>query len=268
MEIKNTVSELNGQIQKHLVELARGTDKARTSQAMLCYLDFCAKFHQYSPSNIWLIMLAKPEATFVAGFQKWKSMGRWVRKGERGISILAPLLIKEENEDGIESKQLVGFKVVYVFDVTQTEGAPLPPAPDWKSPEKNNELSQRLIQFAESRGISIEIKDLSGDLQGISRGGSITIDTNAGTKTLIHEIAHELMHQKTDNFQKNRLKELEAESVAYVVCKHFGLKELNSPNYIALHGATPEEILAHMESIRNIAKNIISASGYYNKKQQ
>ena len=255
---KNTAKDLNNKIQKHFEELIKATDKARRSKDMMCYLDFCAKFHQYSPANILLIMIARPEATLVAGYNKWKSMGRWVNKGEGGIPILAPLLIKEELEDGLETKRLVGFKVVYVFDITQTEGEPLPKLPDWKSPEKNHELNQRLIQYAKSQGISVTFKQLPGEIQGLSKGGSIDIYLTAGTKTLVHEIAHELLHQKKVSLQSKAIKELEAESVAYVVCKYFGLRDLNSSNYLAFFEVSTDDMLVHLERIRNTANEIIT----------
>jgi hypothetical protein len=257
VETKNTANDLHVKIQEHLEELAQATDRAKKSEGMLQYLDFCSKFHSYSLGNIWLIMLAKPEATFVAGFHKWKSMGRWVRKGERGIPILAPILVKEENEDSITTQQLVGFKVVYVFDVSQTDGEPLPPPPDWKSPEKNHELNQRLIKYAESLEIAISFKNLPGDIQGVSKGGAIEIDISAGTKTLVHEIAHEIMHKGVHNLQSRAIKELEAESVAFVVCRYFGLDSLNSPNYIAFIDASTEEIYSQMDRIRHTANRII-----------
>ncbi len=254
-----SAKELNNQIELHLTQLAKATDEARRSEEILRYLDFCAKFHNYSPGNIWLILLTKPNASYVAGFHRWKSLGRWVRKGEHGIPILAPMQIKEENDDGIEVMRLVGFKVVYVFDVSQTEGQPLPPMPNWKSPQKNKELNQRLIQFAEGKGISVSFENFSKDIQGVSKGKAIAVDNSAGTKTLIHEIAHELMHQEGDRLQSRATKELEAEAVAYVVSNHFGLEELNSPNYLAFFEVTTEKMLAHMDRIRNTVNEIITA---------
>ncbi len=260
---KNTANDLHLKIQEHLVELAQETDEARKSEEMLRYLGFCAKFHSYSPGNIWLIMLARPGASFVAGYHKWKSMGRYVQKGERGIPILAPVLIKDEDEDGVEKQVLIGFKVVYVFDVTQTEGEPLPDPPDWKSPEKNNELNQRLIHYAKSHGISVTFKHLPGEMQGVSKGGAIDIDLGAGTKTLIHEIAHELMHKDKDNFQRRAIKELEAESVAYIVCRYFGLGSLNSPNYLAFFEVSIEDMMIQIDRITNTANKIITAINLY-----
>ena len=263
VETKQTLNELHSTIQSHLEELAQATDEARSSNVMLRFLDFCSRFHDYSPGNIWLIMHFRPGATFVAGFHRWISLNRFVRKGERGIPILAPIVVKEDEKDGIEIKRLVGFKVVYVFDVAQTVGEPLPPPPEWKSPEKNNELNYQLIQFAKNHGICVTFKNLPGEIQGVSKGGSIDIGLTAGTKTLVHEIAHELMHKDKNYLQNRAIKELEAEGVSWVVCRHFGLENLNSPNYLALFKLKSDEIFAHMERIRDTAHIIITAVDRY-----
>ena len=138
------------------------------------------------------------------------------------------------------------------------KGNHLPEPPNWKSPEQNAILSQRLIDFAKQKGISVTVKKLDGNTQGLSRGGEIELDPSAGTKTLIHEIAHELLHQDENRPMDKTIRELEAESVAYVVGKHFGLDGLSSPNYVALHGATSEMILDHLERIRKAAGEIIN----------
>jgi hypothetical protein len=252
-----TSKDLSTRITKHIQELAQATDAARISEEMLHYLDMCAKFHKYSPQNVWLIMMSRHDATWVAGFHKWRSMGRYVKKGEQGIPILAPIFAKIINDDGEEEETLVGFKVVYVFDLSQTDGKTLPEPPDWKSSEQNAILTERLIQFANKKGITVKIKELTGNIQGVSRGGAILLAPEAGTKTLIHKIAHELLH-KGENIERNKtILELEAESVAYVVGQHFGLKDLASPNYVALHSADAQMIMVHLERIRNTATQII-----------
>ena len=101
-------------------------------------------------------------------------------------------------------------------------------------------------------------------MQGVSKGGSININLTAGTKTLCHEIAHELMHTGKNNLQNRAIKELEAEGVSFVVCRHFGLGNLNSPNYLALFELKSDEIFAHMERIRETAHIIITAVDRYN----
>jgi hypothetical protein len=255
----NTSSDLKARITERIQELAQATDMARVSQEMQHYLDMCASFHQYSPCNVWLILMSQPTASYVAGFKKWQSMGRYVCKGEHGIPILAPIITTITNEKGEEEQRLVGFKVVYVFDVSQTAGEPLPNPPDWKSPEKNAELHEKLILFAQSKGIQVQIKSIGKDIQGVSLGGKVILDPEAGTKTLIHEIAHEMLHHVEHVLSDRTYCELEAESVAYVVAKHFGMNGLSSPNYNALHGATAELILDHLERIRNTATEIIKA---------
>jgi len=251
---------LNAIIKEHLEDLAKATDQARVSEEMVHYLEFCAKFgHQYSASNVWLILLACPDATHVAGFNAWKKIGRYVKRGEKGIAILAPTFYRENPDDEESPKILRGFRVVHVFDFAQTDGQPLPEPPNWKSPEKNLELQMKLFDFAEQNGIQVTIKELEGETQGISTGGSIVLSPEAGTKTLIHEITHELLHQVENTQLSIAEKELEAESVAYVVCKHFGLNRLKSPNYIALHGASTKELVLQMDRITNTANAIISA---------
>ena len=251
--------ELQQQITSHIQELAEAADAARVSEEMLKYLDMCARFHHYSLHNVWLILLANPETILVAGFHKWKSLGRYVCKGEKGIPILAPMLVKVEGDEDGDKEILTGFKTVYVFDVSQTDGEPLPEPPDWKSPEKNAELTERLICFAEAKGISVAFQELVGDTQGVSTGGSILLSPEAGTKTLIHEIAHELMHQDENRPADKSIRELEAESVAYVVARYFGIDGLASPNYVALHGANMEMIMSHLERVRDTSAYIINS---------
>jgi hypothetical protein len=254
----NTSSKLFSMITAHIEELAQATDAARVSEEMLRYLDACSKFHKYSLCNLWLIMMTKPDATAVAGFRKWQSLNRFVRKGEHGIPILAPMLVKKNNVTTPKEK-IVGFKVVYVFDVSQTEGEPLPPPPDWKSPEKNKELTERLIQYANNLGISVIEKELQGEVQGVSKGGTIELSTTTGTITLIHELAHELLHQREDRPVSKDVRELEAEAVAFVVARHFGLDGMSCPNYIALHGALSSDILDQLDRIKTTTAEIIEA---------
>jgi hypothetical protein len=169
-------------------------------------------------------------------------------------------MIFQDEESGATGRHtLHGFKVVYVFDVSQTDGEPVPPAPEWKSPQQNAALAARLIAYSESLKISVTVKALAGETQGVSMGGSIALDPKAGTKTLIHEIAHEMMHRGTDRPVDGTIRELEAESVAYVVGRYFGLDDLASPNYVALHGVTSDLIMKHLERISHTSSQIITA---------
>jgi hypothetical protein len=257
MNAQITSNDLQKKIRGYLETLVLETDLARQSDEMRKYLDFVARFHQYSPSNIFLIMLTRPDATHVAGFQAWKKMNRWVKAGEHGIPIFAPIIYKEDSDEEDSTKVLYGFRVVFVFDISQTDGDPLPPVPDWKSPEKSAELTEKLIRFAESKGITVTLKDLPGETQGVSKGGKIEISPNAGTKTLIHEIAHELMHRIEGVTKRKEIIEWEAESVAYIVAKYFDVHLLNSPNYLILHGFDHEIFLNSWMGVCTIANQII-----------
>lgn len=260
MDTSINTQDLKKKIDGYLETLMLETDEARRSEAMQKYLLFASKFHKYSPSNVLLIMLTKPNATNVAGFQTWKKMNRFVKKGERGIPIFAPMVYKENPDKEDSPKVLSGFRIVYVFDVSQTAGNPLPPIPDWKSPEKNEELKTKLIAFAMNNGIEVVFKDLPGEVQGVSKGGLIEIDSSAGTKTMIHELAHELLgHHQDFALTDKSVRELQAESVSYVVAKYFGIDELQSSNYLALHGVSQKSMIREFDVIQKCASSIIVA---------
>jgi len=257
METQTNAHDLQANIKGYLEELARDTDLAHKSESIQRYLEFAAKFHRYSPTNIMLILLEKPDATHVMGFNSWKKLNRFVKRGERGIAIFAPLIRNENSDNENPLKVLSGFRLVYVFDVSQTDGESLPPVPNWKSPEKNNQLNEKLTAFAQSRGVVVTFKNLSGDIQGISKGKAIEVDNHAGTKTLIHEIAHELMHRGDDCPGNQAIRELQAEATAFVVAKHFGLQGLNSSNYLALFNVNSADLFQYIVDIQKTASTII-----------
>jgi len=184
-------------------------------------------------------------------------MGRYVKKGEKGIPIFAPMIHKEDPDNDSSPKVLSGFRIVYVFDVSQTVGDPLPPVPDWKSPEKSAELNEKLISFAESKGVTVTFKDLPGETQGVSKGGKIEISPNAGTKTLIHELAHELMHHTGSLLFSRKDIEMEAEAVAYAVASYFKIGTLRCPTYLGLFGVENNDLLRSLQRIQNTVAEII-----------
>lgn len=257
---KTTAADLTASINKSLEQLAAATDAAKTSEQYLNYLAASAKFHNYSIGNVWLILMQNPNATMVAGFHDWMDKHhRFVKKGEHGIRILAPCFPKQSEQTTRETdRQPVYFRIVTVFDVSQTDGEPLPETPNWKSPERNEVLATKLLTFAASRSIAVTVNELAGDTQGMSTGGAIVLDPTAGTKTLIHEIAHELMKHLGSGLD-HATRETEAEAVAYVVGVHFGLDNLASPNYIALSGADSKTIKARLTEIQKTANEIITA---------
>jgi hypothetical protein len=254
-------NDLKADLAKHVEELSKKVDEARATEEFAKYLDVVAKFHHYSPFNIWNIILTFPNATYVAGYERWKKLKRNVKKGEKGIPILAPIIVHNDGADSKSDSKVVGFRVVYVYDVSQTEGEPLPPPPDWKSLEKNELLQSKLTAFANSLGINVEVKEQKENVMGVSQNGGkiIEISPEAGVKTLIHEIAHSILHFGEKLVLTKAEKELEAEAVAYVVSKHFGIEGLNCPNYLALYDVKSGDIMAHFSAINMAATKIIEA---------
>jgi hypothetical protein len=118
-------------------------------------------------------------------------------------------------------------------------------------------LQKKLIEFAKINEITVTIENIDGETQGISKGGSIVLSPHAGTKTLVHEIAHELLHQVEKNLLSRAQKELEAEAVGFIVSKHFGIDELASANYLSLIGISSKMILNNCERIHKCASKVI-----------
>lgn len=264
---------LNRSITTSIEELARETDAARISETLHHYLEAMRKFHRYSISNQLLIAMQKPEATRVAGYHTWtKSFKRQVRRGEKGIAIFAPITfskkrtIPEELERGIESGKEIctsvcgGFRVVYVFDITQTEGDPLPATPEWHDQERDPVLEEGLFQLAHSRGILIETTRDLGGAQGLSSGGKIQILEGAGTRVLVHELVHELLehsHREVRTTISRQQREIEADAAAFVVGRQYHLAGAATPNYLALWQAAGVDILSCMERVRGVSTQII-----------
>ncbi len=253
--------ELRKRIDDSLDILAKAVDDVRASEAFKAYLDVQARFHRYSWHNSMLIAVQRPSATRVAGYQTWRKLGRQVNKGEHGIMIFAPCPWKRETDDG-ETEQGIFFRAVHVFDVAQTDGPDLPDVDIPTVDIASDDLLADLHRVAEERGIKVNFDTLSGGLFGVSKGGTIDVDNGHATgqqaKTLAHELAHEALH-KTDRTGLTRsVAELEAESVAYVVCTHFGLDcEVRSSRYIALWDGDSKALRASLERIADTARNII-----------
>ena len=215
-----------------LERLAQGVAALITSRAWQAYLDTARRFHNYSFANILLIRAQVPEATRVAGFQAWKALGRTVRRGEHAIWILAPLtrrLAAEEEDDPAEKVRVImGFRAVSVFDVSQTDGEPLAELPCHRlSGDDPTGSYDRLRRFAHGLGYTVEEDYLPGEMNGDCNFAlrrlriEVRNDELQQAKSLAHELGHVLLH---DGFPGSReLAELEAESVAYLVCDGLGL---------------------------------------------
>ena len=257
-------TELVREIESHLKELGVMTREARSSAEVTQYLKFMSLFHRYSFYNTLSIWLHCPHASQVAGYRTWQKLGRFVKKGERGIPILAPCIVKRTvvDEDGNEDEiEHIFFKVVYVYDVSQTDGAPLPKAPTVASGDGRGLLPILEEIVIKDKGIACEYRTLRGDHHGTSYGGRIEIDDRldeAGKVSVItHELAHELLHRDPEGAGLTReQKEIEAEAVAFVVCSHFGI-ETASANYLALWEVAPEKIIEAFQRVHRTAAEII-----------
>jgi antirestriction protein ArdC len=247
-------AQLTAYIEQTLETLAIQTAEARQSEQFLAYLRSCARFHAYSFGNLMLILWQKPSATQVAGYRTWQRMNRYVRKGEKGIAILAPCIFKDKDD---ETKNRIWFKTVYVFDISQTEGEPLPEI-DWRTTEQNAELQAALTALVAANGWEVSYTDDLEGAEGMCRYQSrmIALLKGTGTSTLIHEIGHMLLHADQQGMSRQD-KETEAESVSYVVCTHFGI-ETAAPMYLA-GWSDPKQIKEHAERIIKTAHRIIES---------
>jgi len=257
-----TTIGLHSRIKGFVEQLAASTDQVRTSRELTDYLSFCARFHNYSFHNTILIFCQRPDATRVAGFQTWKSMGRFVRKGEKGIAILAPIGVKKKDDETDEETIVTRFRTVYVFDLSQTEGEELPEVEVLSHSACAFDLTTALTDFAGAQQIKVETSTLHGSLYGVSKGGTVVIsDALEGADrfaVLAHEIAHELLGHKAKHGELDRkTREIEAETAANVVCRYFTVPSA-APNYLALHGANGKEVTDRLSNIVHVVQQIIS----------
>ncbi len=253
---------LRKRIDDSLDTLAKAVDDVRASEAFRQYLAVQARFHRYSWHNSMLIAMQRPDATHVAGYQTWRKLGRQVNKGEHGIMIFAPCPWKRETDKG-ETEEGIFFRAVHVFDVAQTDGKDLPAVDVPTVDTAADNLLADLRRVADNRGIAVKFAKLDGSLFGASKKGAIDVDNQHATgqqsKTLAHELAHEALHWDKDRGPLTRsIAELEAESVAYVVCTHFGLDvEVRASRYIALWNGDSKSLRASLERIANTARALI-----------
>jgi antirestriction protein ArdC len=255
-------------------ELAKALAEGR-SETLTRYLAVMGRFHNYSFRNCMMIAMQQPDATQVAGYRKWEQLGRQVKKGEKGIGIFAPLVYrkkedgasngnkaKDDGKNGAE-KTLQGFRVVHVFDVSQTDGKALP-----EFAQVNGDPGKwlaRLESVVRTKGIELEYVDSLGGAQGVSTGGKVQIveSLDAAEKfiTLVHEASHELLHRGSRrNETTKKVRETEAEAVGFVVAQAIGLDAVrHAADYIDLYRGNTDTLSESMEFIQKTATDLIEA---------
>lgn len=219
--------------------------------------------HDYSFRNLFLIFSQCPEARMIAGYRKWQAIGRQVRKGERSIAILAPMLRKDEHSG---DKKLIGYRSVSVFDIGQTDGKDIPAMPEPKPILGDNKAIQDARKacedLAESIGVEVEYKPLDGPCGVyLPQYAKILIDKGLQPahrlKTLTHELAHAMLDHGTSDKPRHVL-ELEAESAAYIVCDSLGLDTSDySFAYLAGWAEKAEEVVTAAERACKLADQIM-----------
>jgi antirestriction protein ArdC len=262
------------QLIKQAVDFLLQQLQAGKSETLTAYLAAMARFHSYSFGNILAIARQRPTATRVAGFSTWKELGRFVKKGEKGIQILAPMMGHRRRKDDADQKCsrddakpvpiLIGFRAVYVFDVAQTEGAELP--------EFEHNISgdvgahrDRLIAFLAAQNIALEYSENITPALGVSYGGKIALLPGQSKAeefaTLVHEVAHELLH-KTDRRTKTTatVRETEAEAVAFIVGEGIGLEMGRaSSDYIQMYAGNAALLAESLEVVQRASAVILGA---------
>lgn len=253
------------------VQLLINQLEAGHSEALTDYLNAMSRFHNYSLGNILEIARQRPDATRVAGFWTWKNLGRSVKKGEKGIRILAPIIGVRRKKDAEAEKDitkqntavLCGFRSTYVFDVSQTDGADLPDMHQVSGDPGEN--SERLAAFVRSCGITLVYNANIAPALGMSYGGRIAILPGQSKaeefSTLVHETAHELLHKAERRTATTKaVRETEAEAVAFVVGKAVGLVTgTASADYIHLYHGNASLLAESLEVIQRTAAVILAA---------
>jgi N-terminal domain of anti-restriction factor ArdC len=257
------------QIASNAIEQLRHALEAGHSERLREYLAAMARFRRYSWHNVMLIASQKPNATHVAGFQAWHKLGRFVNKGEKGILILAPIIRKKaENNAETEPDQssvAVGFRAAYVFDISQTDGQPLPEIGSVNGDPRG--YRDRLGKFVAEHGIALEYSDDIAPARGMSEGGKITLLPGQSPAeefaTLAHEVAHEMMHRdERRSSTSKRTRETEAEAVSFVVCTAIGLETGSAAqDYIGLYGGDAKLLGESLEYVQRTATQILNAIG-------
>ncbi|HEY0117804.1 MAG TPA: ArdC-like ssDNA-binding domain-containing protein [Cellulomonas sp.] len=260
-------------------QLVDAVAELRQSDKWAQMLAVAARFTTYSPSNVLLIAVQRPDATQVAGIRTWNSLGRHVVKGEHGIAILAPCLYRADDEpaaaaDGAPAaesaddgpmprRELRGFRVVHVFDVAQTDGTPLPDAaPQLLTGDAPRDVWDGLVGLTLKAGYRLDRQTCPAGINGWTAPEDkvVVIDKNLeaaqATKTLAHELGHIRAnhHGRFPDYATDRrcrgAAEVEAESIAYMVTSHLGMNPAAySVPYVAGWADDLDVLRHHMSTV-------------------
>jgi len=249
---------------KAIEELSKALERGHSEGLKAC-LTAMARFHRYSAYNIMLILSQRPNAIRVAGFHTWKELGRVVKKGAKGILILAPIFRKQTVEEAGQDDQankLVGFRAVYVFDLADTDGQPLPSLAETEGDPAG--YTNRLKQFIMQRGIQLEYSSEIYPALGLCSPGKIVLFPGQSPAeefaTLAHEAAHALLHQRERRSETTKcVRETEAEAVAFVICESIGLQAQRSADYIQLYSGSAETLAESLEHVQRASAEILAA---------
>lgn len=253
-----------------LGQLTEGIGRLTSSATWERHLEIQSRFHHYSASNVLLIAAQRPDATRVAGFTAWRRLDRFVRRGERAIWILAPMVVRSApGEADDEERRVRGFKFVPVFDLSQTDGEALSSVCDRLGGEDPGGCYAALCRVAASVGFSVEDHDFRGASNGDCTHATRRIRVEVANapaqrvKTLAHELGHALLHERVES---RALAELEAESTAFVVCRALGIDSgCYSFGYVATWAGGGEAAIAGIKSsceqIQRAAATILQSCG-------
>ena len=286
--------DLRTKISGYVRELANETDEKKLSEEIGRYLQFFSKFHKYSFNNRMLIYLQRPDATYVGSIKFWRDQkNRRIKKEafrKKGIKVWVPLMHgkkpnpdevdMEEMQNGEEAKVIetpLTFTIGNVYDISDTEPisykGEVPETPMWWDDNTPSETADELFGYvsevALDMGIQVTTSDSSRGEKGFAAGDHINISSDVQgvgrLSVMIHEMAHELMHfrkssifyQDDEVISNTELKELQAESVSFVVLKHYGIPVKQHTTYLALWNANAEKIEKNLEVISNVARFVI-----------
>lgn len=250
-------------------ELERQVEALVTGEDWKAMLDVASRFHRYSAGNVMLICCQRPTATRVAGYQRWRELGRQVRKGERGIAILAPCVYRTDNGEEESTSVLRGFRVAHVFDIAQTDGEPVADvSPTLLVGDAPFGLWDRLAAVVAAEGFELSRRQPVGGANGTTDYAArevvvrSDVEPAQACKTLAHELAHVLMHDGTEYATGCRGRvEVEAESVAYIVGAASGLKtaDYSLPYVARWSDGDMARVRATADRVVGAARRIIDA---------